>query len=112
MQKLWLIFVGATMLAACMTSVQEGPVAQMSTPYVAALPAPQTPAPTPVAGRRITYDGQGAFVLPDGSTVAADPSGGFTLPNGAVARPDGTGGVVLPNGTRCSSDGARGYVCP
>lgn len=112
MRKLWLIFAGAVNLAGCTTPAQYGPVAQVSTPQIAPIPAPPPLAPSPVAGRRITYDGQGAFVLPDGATVAADPSGGFTLPNGAVARPDGAGGVILPNGTRCGSDGVRGYICP
>src|SRR5687768_12997281 len=112
MHKLWLIFAGAVNLTGCTTPVQQGPVAQVSTPHVAAIPAPAPAAASSISGRRITYDGQGAFVLPDGSTVEAGPDGGFTLPNGAEARPDSAGGVILPNGTRCGSDGARGYVCP
>jgi hypothetical protein len=67
---------------------------------------------SPSNAKRITYNGAGGYVLPDGTTVAGDASGGFRLPNGVYVAPDGTGGVTLPNGTKCTSDGARGYLCP
>jgi hypothetical protein len=112
MHNRWLVIATTAVLGGCTTPVQQSPVIEVSTPGAAIVPSRAPAAASPVSGRRITYDGQGAFVLPDGSTVAADPFGGFILPNGAVARPDGSGGVILPNGTRCSPDGARGYICP
>lgn len=68
------------------------------------------PAPSPA--KRITSNGAGGYVLPDGTTVAGDGSGGFRLPNGAYVAPNGAGGVTLPNGTKCTADGAGGYLCP
>jgi hypothetical protein len=104
-------------LSACVSSggsqqAQPLPPANVGdtrTPVGAPTP-PTTPAPS--NAKRITYNGAGGYVLPDGTTVAGDASGGFRLPNGAYIAPDGTGGVTLPNGTRCKSDGARGYLCP
>ncbi len=102
MKILWSVIGLSAVLAGCVTPQ----------PVVRAVPQAEGAPPALVVSRRIAYDGAGAFILPDGSTVAADASGGFTLPNGAYAAPDGAGGVILPNGTRCSSDGARGYLCP
>src|SRR3712207_5423628 len=105
MKIVWLVLGLSAALAGCIAPLQQGPVVALS-PSVGARAA----SPAVAAGRRIVYHGDGVFVLPDGSTVAADPSGGFTLPNGSYVTPDGAGGVVLPNGTRCGPDGARGYV--
>jgi hypothetical protein len=77
----------------------------------AVAPAPLI-VPAPSTAKRITSNGAGGYVLPDGTTVAGDGSGGFRLPNGAYVAPDGAGGVTLPNGTRCMADGAGGYLCP
>jgi len=91
----------------CVATSQQPPALQVAA--VTAAPSPMTPGPR---ARRIVYDGEGRFTLPDGTKVEANDEGGFTLPNGTYVRPDGSGGVVLPNGGRCQSDGARGYVCP
>ena len=104
-----IIWFGITLpiaLAGCMSAHQQYP--QQT---VAVMPSTAGAPPARFAGRRITYAGEGTFILPDGATVEADQSGGFVLPNGEYVRPDGTGGVILPNGDRCGSDGARGYVC-
>ncbi len=100
-------------LSACVSSAgqQAPPVPPANvgdTRATAAAPV----APAPSNARRISYNGAGGYVLPDGTTVAGDGSGGFRLPNGAYVAPDATGGVTLPNGTRCTSDGAQGYLCP
>ena len=111
MKIVWLVLGLSAVLGGCVQPYAEAPSTAVSvSPALRAPPAPPTEAVLP--GRRIVYDGNGAFILPDGATVEADPSGGFTLPNGAYAQPDRAGGVTLPNGTRCGSDGARGYVCP
>ena len=102
MKIVWVAFGLSAVLGGCVTPQ----------PVVRAVPQAEGAPPALVVGRRIVYDGAGAFTLPDGSRVAADPSGGFTLPNGAYAAPDGAGRVTLPNGTRCGPDGAWGYVCP
>lgn len=83
-----------------------------------ALPPPTpTVVQEPLSGpnsstRRITRDGAGGFILPDGTRVAGDQAGGFTLPNGEYVAAEGTGALRLPNGVRCISEGAAGYVCP
>lgn len=64
------------------------------------------------AAKRISNDGMGGLVLPDGSRVEVDPSGGFTLPNGEYVRRDASGALNLPNGARCLPDGRNGYNCP
>ena len=111
MKIVWLVLGLPALLGGCVQPSRETPSAAVTvSPAIEAPPAPQAASALP--GRRIVYDGNGAFILPDGATVEADPSGGFTLPNGAYAQPDRAGGVTLPNGTRCGSDGARGYVCP
>jgi hypothetical protein len=66
----------------------------------------------PGGTRRISDDGAGGLILPDGSRVRVDQAGGFSLPNGAYIAPDASGGLMLPNGTRCVSDREGGYVCP
>ena len=111
MKIVWLMLGVSAALGGCVRPYGETPSATVTaSPGLGAPPAP--PAASLPPGRRIVYDGAGAFTLPDGVTVEADPSGGFTLPNGAYAQPDRAGGVTLPNGTRCGPDGARGYVCP
>ena len=111
------ILVMSLALSACVSSggsqqAQPLPPANVGdtrAPAVAPTP-PVTPAPS--SAKRITYNGAGGYVLPDGTTVAGDASGGFRLPNGVYVAPDGAGGVTLPNGTKCTSDGAGGYLCP
>ena len=95
MKIVWLVLGLSALLGGCVQPSRETPSAAVTVSRaIEAPPAPQAASALP--GRRIVYDGNGAFILPDGATVEADPSGGFTL----------------PNGTRCGSDGARGYVCP
>jgi hypothetical protein len=50
----------------------------------------------PSGSKRIARDGEGGFILPDGTRVAADEKGGFRLPNGGyvAALADG---LLLPN---------------
>jgi len=55
----------------------------------AVAPTPPTSS-APSQAKRITYNGAGGYVLPDGTTVAGDASGGFRLPNGTYVAPDGT----------------------
>ena len=111
MKIVWLVLGLSAVLGGCVQPSAETPSAAVSASAALGVPPAPPPAST-LPGRRIVYDGNGAFILPDGATVEADPSGGFTLPNGAYAQPDRAGGVTLPNGTRCGPDGARGYVCP
>jgi hypothetical protein len=111
MKIVWVVLGLSAALGGCVQPYGETPSAAVTvSPGLGAPSAAPTASALP--GRRIVYDGNGAFILPDGATVKADPSGGFTLPNGAYAQPDQAGGVTLPNGTRCGPDGARGYVCP
>ena len=105
--RLWLLYILPWALAGCVSSAEREPE-QILPP--ANVPSGGLPAEN--GGRHIVYNGAGAFVLPDGTTVVADATGGFRLPNGSYAAPDGAGGITLPNGTRCVSDGARGYRCP
>ncbi len=104
-------------LSACVSSADQRRAAPLppanvgDTRATAGVPPPSI-TPAPANAKRITYNGAGGYILPDGTTVAEDGSGGFRLPNGAYVAPDGTGSVTLPNGTRCTSDGARGYLCP
>jgi hypothetical protein len=108
MKIVWLVLGLAAALSGCVRPYGETPSATVTVaPGLGAPLAASVP-----SGRRIVYDGAGAFILPDGTTVEADAEGGFALPNGAYAQPDRAGGVTLPNGTRCGPDGARGYVCP
>ncbi len=109
MKIVWLVLGLSAALGGCVQPGREIPSARVTVaPGLEASP----PAASLPLGRRIVYDGAGAFIRPDGATVEADAEGGFELPNGAYAQPDGAGGVTLPNGTRCGPDGARGYVCP
>jgi hypothetical protein len=94
------------------SAVVTGCVAPTPTQQALLPPAAVPASPTAPGGKRITYNGAGGFVLPDGTLVAAEPGGGFTLPNGARAVPDGGGGITLPNGARCLSDRAGGFICP
>ena len=96
-----LVFAGLTVLSGCMTPEPLAPVVQ---------DRPTVDAST--VARRITRDGAGGFILPDGTRVAEDQAGGFTLPNGTYVAPDGEGGLRLPNGMRCVPEGATGYACP
>jgi hypothetical protein len=89
------------LVSGCMTPAPPASVMQES----------QFTSPIP-ATKRISGDGAGGFILPDGTRVEGDQAGGFTLPNGAYAAPDGRGGLRLPNGVRCPADGAAGYICP
>ena len=108
MKIVWLVLGLSAALGGCVRPHGETPSATVTVaPSLGGPPAASVP-----SGRRIVYDGAGAFILPDGTTVEADAEGGFALPNGAYAQPDRAGGVTLPNGTRCGPDGARGYVCP
>jgi hypothetical protein len=84
-------------------------------PPPALAPVVQAPTPAPVAEtpmKRISRDGTGGFILPDGTRVAGDAEGGFTLPNGDYVAADGDDGLLLPNGVRCTLDRTGGYVCP
>ncbi len=111
MKIVWLVLSLTAAVGGCVRPYGETPSTAVTVaPSVGAPPAP--PAASLPSGRRIVYDGTGAFILPDGATVEADAEGGFELPNGAYAQPDGAGGIILPNGTQCGPDGARGYVCP
>jgi hypothetical protein len=103
--KFWLVLVLPAALLGCVTPAPRQQAVQVA-------PSAVPSAVGPVARRRISYDGAGNFILPDGSVVPGDGSGGFTLPNGTYVTADGTGGVILPNGARCTSDGAGGYLCP
>ena len=107
MRIVWLGIALPVALAGCMSAYQQYPQG----PVAAVTPSMGVP-PAASAGRRITYAGDGSFILPDGVAVEGDRRGGFFLPNGEYVQPDGAGGVVLPNGDRCSPDGARGYICP
>ena len=107
MRRHFLVLALSIIVSGCVSPAPSGRVAHVTpTPQVAPAAPPQT------GTKRITSDGAGNFILPDGTMVAADDEGGFTLPNGARVAPDGAGGLILPNGARCVSDGARGYVCP
>lgn len=97
----WIVLVMLTVISGCMTPAPPASVVQER---LSSSPSPAT--------KRITRDGVGGFILPDGSQVAGDQAGGFTLPNGAYVAPDGEGGLRLPNGVRCVSDSATGYLCP
>ncbi len=104
-------------LAGCVSSgtqqqAQPMPPANVGETRATAVVPPPSIASSPSSTKRITYNGSGGYILPDGTTVAGDGSGGLRLPNGAYVAPDGTGSVTLPNGTRCTSNGARGYLCP
>ncbi len=104
-------------LSACVSSsgqqqFQPVPPANVGDTRATAVAPTPSIALAPSNAKRISYNGAGGYVLPDGTTVPGDGSGGFRLPNGAHVAPDATGGVTLPNGTRCTSDGARGYLCP
>jgi hypothetical protein len=96
----WILSATVVLVSGCMTPAPPASVVQER----------QSASPTPAA-RRISGDGTGGFILPDGTRVEGDQAGGFTLPNGAYVASDGQGGLRLPNGTRCSADGAGGYIC-
>ena len=103
-------------LSACVSSsgqqqFQPVPPANVGDTRATAVTPTPSIALAPSNAKRISYNGAGGYVLPDGTTVPGDGSGGFQLPNGAYVAPDAIGGVTLPNGTRCTSDGARGYLC-
>jgi hypothetical protein len=98
----WFVLALVMMVSGCMAPAPPEPILQ----------ARPSTGPSMATTKRITRDGAGGFILPDGSRVAEDQAGGFTLPNGAYVAPDGDGNLLLPNGVRCVSDGATGYVCP
>src|SRR5689334_4671882 len=98
----WSVLAILTVVSGCMAPAQPASVAQGRLSID----------PRTATSKRITRDGAGGFVLPDGTRVAGDQNGGFTLPNGAYVAPDGQGGLRLPNGVRCMADGTAGYVCP
>lgn len=78
-------------------------------------PAPMAGAVAPMQGsvKRISSDGAGGLILPDGAQVVVDSSGGFSLPNGDYVRRDRSGALLLPNGARCVPDVQRGgFLCP
>jgi hypothetical protein len=75
---------------------------------IVASPEPMRPQ---ASVKRISSDGAGGLVLPDGTRVELDERGGFALPNGAYVRRDASGALNLPNGARCVPD-MDGFACP
>jgi hypothetical protein len=99
--RTWVVLATFTLVSGCMTPAPRAPVMQERI----------SGSPNLVA-KRITRDGAGGFILPDGTRVAGDQAGGFTLPNGAYVARDEAGDLRLPNGSRCTADGTNGYICP
>lgn len=110
MNRLLLAALCVTGLAGC---VQRTVVVEETVAYPVGLRSvPVGPMERDPNVKRISNDGQGGLILPDGTRVTMDSAGGFTLPNGDYVRRDARGGLNLPNGNRCFPDSNAGFVCP